>query len=188
MSILTEKLPQSIEVNNENYEINTDFRLWIQFSQAVFSTENEYSRLAMAMCTIFKKLPVNLADALSAMMDFYTMRKKSYNEKVQDNKKVQIFDFDHDAELIFAAFMQQYHIDLTQEKMHWWVFKALLDSLAEDTHFVKVLQYRGKDLSKIKDKELKQFYAKMRKQYELPDKRSETEKERDFAQGMKAMI
>ena len=41
-----------------------------------------------------------------------------------------------------------FNIDLTKDKVHWWKFKAIMNSLPENTEFVKIIRYRsysGKD-------------------------------------------
>ena len=72
--------------------------------------------------------------------------------------------------------------------MHWWTFKTLFDSISEETHFGKILQYRCIDVSQIKDKEMKKFYLKMKKAYALPDNRTDEEKERDFANSLDSLF
>ena len=52
--------------------------------------------------------------------------------------------------------------------MHWWQFRALFKSLNETQEFVKIMRYRATDLSKIKDKEQKAYYQKMKDIYKLP--------------------
>lgn len=184
MNILTKPLPDSVEINGKNYKINTDFKVWIRFAQVIFSAKGEYKALAKVMCEIFKeKIPVSLAEALSAMLDFYTLQKKSRGEE-EGESRAQIFDFDVDSGLIYAAFLQQYRIDLTKADLHWWVFKTLFDNLSEDTQFVKIMQFRCKDISSIKDKEMKNYYIRMKRRYALPDNRSEKEKENAFANAL----
>ena len=79
--------------------------------------------------------------------------------------------------------MEQYHIDLNSTKyLHWWKFKALFNSLNEDVLFCKIMGYRAINLNKIKDKEMKKHYKKLKEFYKLPDMRSEEEKENDFAE------
>jgi len=107
MNILTKPLPESVEINGKEYKIKTDFKIWIRFAQAIFSAKGEYSALADAMCDIFEKIPPSLAGALTAMMDFYTLQKKGDAEE-QKGQRTQIFDFDIDSGLIYAAFLQQY--------------------------------------------------------------------------------
>lgn len=186
MNILTEHLPECVIVGGKEYKIKTDFKSWIRFSQAVFSARGEYKAIAKSMCEIFEELPPNLMGALSAMLEFYTLNKKGDGEEAE-NKKRQIFDFDIDSGLIYAAFLQQYRIDLTKVDIHWWVFKTLFDNLSEDTQFVKVMQFRCKDVSTIKDKEMKNYYIKMKRRYALRDNRSEKEKENAFANALGAI-
>ena len=78
--------------------------------------------------------------------------------------------------------MEQYKIDLNSIKyLHWWKFKALFNDLNENIQFSKIMSYRAMDLSKIKDKDMKKQYRKLKTLYALPDMRSEEEKESDFA-------
>ena len=75
--------------------------------------------------------------------------------------------------------MSQYKIDLYSiDYLHWWKYKALFKGLTEDNEIVKIMGYRSMDLSKIKDKEQKEHYKKLKKMYALPVKVSETEKEK----------
>ena len=57
----------------------------------------------------------------------------------------------------------------------------LFNSLNKNTHFVEIMGYRAIDLSKIKDKEEKARYKKLKRLYNLSDMRTEEEKENDFA-------
>ena len=83
----------------------------------------------------------------------------------------------HDDDYIYAAFMDQYNIDLQDiEYLHWWKFKAMFKSLKEDNEIVKIMGYRSMDLSKIKDKEEKAYYKKMQELYKLPISKDEKEK------------
>ena len=63
-----------------------------------------------------------------------------------------LYDYDIDSALIVSAFADTYGIDLVSSKMHWWQFKAYFAGLNESTRFVKVMSYRGMDLSQFKGK------------------------------------
>lgn len=187
MSILTEKLPDELTINGKQYAIHTDFRVWIKFSQLAFSSQSDMTALAQMLTLIFDKLPNDFKTTIEALLDFYGFQKKGDSAPTQKlNKKV--FDYDADAGYIYAAFLQQYGIDLTTVNMHWWTFKTLFDSISEETHFGKILQYRCIDVSQIKDKEMKKFYLKMKKAYALPDNRTDEEKERDFADSLDSLF
>ena len=53
---------------------------------------------------------------------------------------------------------------------------------------MKIVSYRGADLSKIKDKEQRAFIRRMKTRYVLPDKRSEDEKERDIVTELEGLF
>ena len=110
------------------------------------------------------------------------MEKKNIERLVgtQEESK-QIYSYEFDDELIYSAFRDQYRINLqTIPYLHWWEFKAMFSGLKEDNLIVKIMGYRAMDLSKIKDKEEKKYYKKLKKLYALPDMRTEEQKEADF--------
>lgn len=67
--------------------------------------------------------------------------------------------------------------------MHWWVFRALMESLDESTLFVKILEYRATDTKKMKGEQRK-YYEKLKRLYALPKPRSEQEKEDAIAKAL----
>ena len=80
------------------------------------------------------------------------------------------FDFEQDSDLIYAAFMQAYGIDLFKEqgKLHWWKFSALLNSLPSNTRFSEIVSIRTRPIpapTKYNEKEradlirLKRIYS-----------------------------
>ena len=188
MSILTEHLPCELVICGEKYPIKSDFRIWIKFSQFISSGKRDILELAGIMQNVFETLPPSLEETIAAMLLFCSpVKKRNKSEKGETTQK-KIYDFDYDAELIYAAFMQQYRVDLCTQNLHWQQFKALFDNLTEETQFVKVMQYRSMDLSKVKDKEQKKFYRKMKQLYMLPDERTEEEKRADFERSFAGMF
>lgn len=188
MSMLTEKLPEKVFISGKYYPVCTDFSVWIRFSQLAFSGKSDAVSVAQMLILVFKELPqAKPEEIFSALLDFYSFQ-KSNTATTQEKSSKRVFDYDADAGYIYAAFLQQYNIDLGNVNMHWWTFKTLFDSLSEDTHFGKILQYRCTDTSQIKDKEMKKFYQKMKRAYALPDNRSDEEKERDFAEGLSGLF
>lgn len=82
---------------------------------------------------------------------------------------LQIYSYEYDDEYIFSAFWQEYRIDLTRDRVHWWKFKALLKSLKDDVQFEKIKSYRA---YKGEDKNLKE----LREYYKLPLPKSEQDR------------
>lgn len=58
------------------------------------------------------------------------------------------FDFEQDAEYIFAAFRQAYGIDLAAEKLDWRKFIALFSGLPSGTRMSEIMELRLQPLPK----------------------------------------
>lgn len=201
MSILLGKLPESLEIQGESYDLNTDFRTWIRFESLFTKSQDDgYDAFANACILCFRKtdekpfkLPPSYTDTLKGLLAFYCGKSldeyeelavKKADGSMNNEKSQRIYDFEFDSDYIYAAFMQQYGIDLCQTDMHWWKFKALFAGLTDGTKIADIMQVRAVDLSKIKDKEQKARYIKLKDLYSLPDLRSEEEKENDMASAL----
>lgn len=64
-------------------------------------------------------------------------------KKIADDQKT--MDFEQDAELIYAAFLQTYGIDLyaVRNQMDWRIFLALLKGIPENTELSRTIKIRG---------------------------------------------
>lgn len=185
VNILLDKLPQRTP---SGLKIRTDFRESIKFELLMQDTNiDEKSKIIQALNLYYYNIPENIdiQKAVDEMIYFFSCGKlaEKTNNKVKGNNKEtkQIYSYEFDADYIFSAFLQQYKIDLNSIKyLHWWKFKALMENLSEETQFVKIMGYRALDISKIKDKEEKARYKKIKKLYALPDMRTAEQKEADF--------
>ena len=69
----------------------------------------------------------------------------------QDRKnEKKLIDFEQDAGLIYAAFLQTYAIDLYKQRnqMDWRIFQALLQAIPENTELSRVISLRAQKLPK----------------------------------------
>lgn len=178
-SILTNKLPVDVNINGVLYKINSDYRTSIIFAKIIEENELTEDIIIKILELYYPIIPKDIEQAINYIFWFYTCGKneeeKSKSKSTGKNKK--IYDYEEDAQYIYSAFLSQYKIDLQDiEYLHWWKFKALFESLSEDNEIVKIMQYRAMDLSKIKDKEQKKFYKKMKDIYKLKEKINEEDK------------
>ena len=189
INILIDELPKKAG----NVDINSDFRISILFELLMQDNElSEEEKVEQALILYYPNLEeiTDYKEAIENIIWFYKCGKKEMKENVDEesnmkNRQKQIYSYEFDAEYIYSAFMEQYNIDLNSiEYLHWWKFKALFNSLNENILFSKIMSYRAMDLSRIKDKEMKKYYKKMKDLYSLPDMRSEEEKENDFANAL----
>ena len=187
-NLILDKLPN---FTPNGFKIRTDFRESIKFELLMQNEKiNETDKVKLALNLYFYDIDIKNAEqlkkAINDMLWFYKCGKEEQEEKTSQKAKREntkrIYSYEFDAEYIFSAFMEQYKIDLNKEYLHWWKFKSLFNSLNEEVLFSKIMSYRAMDLSKIKDKDIKKYYKRMKKIYALPDCRSEEEKENDFAE------
>ena len=75
MNILIDKFPDTVCVNGQDYEVETDFREWIRFTKLVEDEDVPWQikcRLLLQWYT--DEIPDDLEEAIEALGDFLTMR------------------------------------------------------------------------------------------------------------------
>ena len=185
MNILIDELPESVEIEGVEYEINTDFRISILFELLMQDPNiSDEEKIEKALELYFIKIPPieYISDVVDIIMDFYSCGKDkliSNGRTTSKGKSKQIYSFEVDADYIYAAFLDQYGIDLQDiEYLHWWKFKALFNALKEDNEIVKIMGYRSINITNDMSKHEKEFYKKMKELYKLPDNISKNDKEK----------
>ena len=180
MNILVDLLPIGLEIDGIEYNINTDFRYWINYTLVLQDdTLTEEEKILTILQLVFiDNIPENLQEAFEKIKWFYNCGEEiraSNSKPIGENKAEKIFNYEHDANYIYSAFMTQYHIDLQDVDLHWWKFQSLFRALDDNLLFSKIKKYRAIDLKDIKDSKEKAFYKKMKKLYALPKEEIEIE-------------
>lgn len=173
MNMLINSVPDGLKIAGTEYKIHTDFSVWIEFEKLLSDeSENAHKTISDVKNLIFcNKQPPPRADeeTVNKILWFYRCGKKL--QKSSHTSEKEIFSYDYDDGYIFSAFLEQYHIDLEQTKLHWWKFHALMLSLSDSTEFVKIMGYRSIEINSKMTASQKAFYQKMKKQYKLPLKK-----------------
>lgn len=95
-------------------------------------------------------LPESTDDAIE-IFRFFLSGKDEDETRVSEPQ----FDFEFDAEEIYASFLKEYSIDLFEVPyMHWKKFIILLSNLSDDSPFRQKVRLRFMDVSGYKGKEL----------------------------------
>lgn len=130
-------LPTSIHALGEDWELQTDFRYWIDYPERMKRvSEGEYD----GYIELFKgDVPTPCAEVAEALNSFFYTPSEIPRGKSGGN----FLSFKYDSDYIFAGFKQAYGIDLMDEPLHWHKFLALLMSLPEDTMMTKIIGYRS---------------------------------------------
>ncbi|EPY2279512.1 bacteriophage Gp15 family protein [Clostridium sporogenes] len=180
MNMLIDLVPTTVEIEGGEYEINSNFRVSILFELLMQDNSiSEEDKIMQALQLYYPVIPTNINMAVDKMLWFYRCGKDMIPSKgIGKGKGVtQIYSFEYDDDYIYSAFLDQYGVDLQDiEYLHWWKFKAMFKALKEDNEIVKIMGYRSMDLSKIKDKEEKNYYRKMQELYKIPIAKDEKDK------------
>jgi len=139
---LLEELPTEWE----GVPIKTDFRQPLRFFRCTKDRGLSPKEKAGIVIRLFFD-PGQLPFVSTELWDFVLFF-VSGGEPEKEDSGSKVFDFEIDAGRVFAAFWQTYGIDLTAEKMHWWVFLELFRALPDDTMLSKVMDIRGREIPK----------------------------------------
>lgn len=163
-------LPKSVNINGREYPIASDFRTWIRIDAIIQDRDIPIEMkpiLAIQYSQIETREPTLATfEALLLFLNGNKPQQKTPGKrsKISEND-APAFRYDWDNDLLYAAFRQQYGINLLKEQMHWFEFRALLNGLTDQTQLVQVMRYRSVDTSKMKGEEkkaaedLKRYYA-----------------------------
>lgn len=192
MNILIDLVPDTVTIDDIEYDINTDFRISIMFELMMQDNSlTDYEKLEIALGLYYPKIPHDPIQAIDSILWFYSCGKI---DDTQTTSNVgcgtsKIYSFEHDAEYIYAAFLDQYGIDLQDiEYLHWWKFRAMFKGLKEDNLISKIMGYRAIKITDDMTEAEKKHYREMKRIYALPDNRTEEEKQIDFDNAIASLM
>lgn len=173
MNILLDGLPSSVEIAGTEVEISTGYRTGIYFEQAIDDWKlTSREKLDTALALYFPGVvfhPSVKEEAVDKLLWFYRCgREKRPESEGGSGGGTKSFSYEHDAGYMYAAFLQAYGIDLTKEDIHWWQFRALFESLPEDTMLVKIIGYRTAEVPPKASSETRQRIERLKRIYALP--------------------
>ena len=179
MNLLLDKPIDYIVVDGRKIELNTDYRLWIEFSIRIQEmTDYNTNDVIDAIKPLIKSTDVYFTvDLLQAIIDFY-----AFGAERETKSQKPSFDFEFDGNAIYTSFILDYG-NILDGQLHWHIFKSLLEGLSEETPLMRRIQIRNMDLSKI-DKAKRAEARKLKKSVQLPDRRTPEQKEQDFISQM----
>lgn len=146
-------------------KIKTDFRQVLKFFRLIENKNiDEMTKAKNVINLFFEDIPPD-SDRIWEFIQHYISCGK--DDKKDDENTEKVFDFIVDSGRIFSAFYQVYGIDLTVEKIHWFVFLQLLQDLTDDTKFKQVIDIRTKKINKNDSNEYKRELRKLKELYRI---------------------
>lgn len=169
---LTKALPNTVTCHGRAFSVYTDYRIWMRFEIQIL---NWHEGDDFPIDYLFKnEVPFNpdIADLLAFSRPYSELPRRMQDEDVT------VIDWEIDGELIYAAILGQYGIDLFEVKdLHWHKFLAMIKGLNEQTRMREVMQYRA--YKKETGKNIDQ-YERLRDAWEI--RRLTSEEEREIAE------
>lgn len=129
-------LPESVEVSGRLVPIHTGHPYIIRFLGLL-----EKKSPLSSFDFIYREPPKNTDERVARfkkVLDFIEARSPLPRNATGGEK---VLDYTLDADLIYAAFMECYGIDLFARPLHWWKFQALLSGIT-GTKLNDVISYR----------------------------------------------
>lgn len=159
--LLTKELPECVDVGGVAYPINTDFRAGIEFETLI--QKGGASFFDVLSLFFGAQIPPDYEAALQAVMLFYCCGDMP-EQKGTPKTTNQAYSFEVDSAAIYADFWRYYGINLWEDNLHWWIFRALLSGLPEKSEFQQRVYYRTcdtKDLPKNEKKRVLKIREKI---------------------------
>ena len=136
---LLKALPNTVICSGRAFSVYTDFRVWMRFE---IQLANWHEGEPFSIDYLFKN-DVPVRPDLSELLAF-SRPHSELPRKISDDDDAIILDWEIDAELIYAAILGQYGIDLFETPdLHWHKFLAMIKGLNESTKLREVMQYRA---------------------------------------------
>lgn len=172
MNVLIDKLPTKIKVNDNIYNINSDFRTIINIILAFEDKELTNNEQVYIMLKNLYKEEVRQEDTYEAMKKALKFIDGGIEPELEnDIKPKRIYSFKKDGNYIFSGINQTHHINLSEnENMHWWVFLSFFMDMSTDCTFGELVYYRKRKNENKLTKEEKEQYKKIKKLVDLDEK------------------
>lgn len=158
-------LPDAVEVSGRFYQVKTGHSYWFRFSEIL---EQDKVYLTDADYLYIDEPPEDRQAGFDALSKFYYEPKVVPRTDGESGER--ILDYSIDSDLIYAAILQCYKIDLYEKQYHWHKVRAMIAGL-HDTKLNEILGYRC--VTPGKNKEL----AKAKAAWALPQKVDASTKE-----------
>ena len=177
--------PEYVKIGIEKYKINTDFRVAIECNSIAMREDiGEYEKSLAIIYRLFGDKGLNDFDNHIKLLEL-GQRYLNLDKDFENDREEPDMDFKQDASYIRASFMSDYHIDLSNTKMHWWTFYNLINGLSDSELgnccvLNKIRNLRNIDIKEIKDKKEQEKIIKAQKRVALKKKQNAlTEEEKE---------
>lgn len=180
--MLHEKLPDSVTVNGRRYRLDLDFRNVLRMMDVMDRKDMlPGARAYVALKCVMKRPPKDAAPVLAAVnaLLFPARKKPEKREKLTDLKQ--------DADLIRAAFLQSYGVNLWRDRLHWFEFSGLLACIPGGSRYADIIGIRARPMPEATKYNAKEREWLMKAKAEYAVEMTAEEQERSYQEGLHNM-
>lgn len=169
-NVLLDKLPTEYE----GFPIDSDFQTGIQLWQILEDeTLSNYEKNEMCRELLFldkdeEGNPIELPDIGVALKGVQWFLSEWYKDRTDGEDNSRVMDYDIDQWRIYSAFRTQYGINLNTDKLHFWEFMGLLNTLNECA-FTRIAGIRQQKLTKNMSQDERRALKKIKERYALAE-------------------
>lgn len=172
------ELPTSINVDDRNFDIRTDYRIVLR----IFCAFNDPELTAREKWQVMLELLVidyeHIQDVGSAINECVKFLNAGRTETEKTSGEKRLYDWEQDEQMIFSGINKVAGHDVrSDDYMHWWTFLGLFMEIGEGTFSYVVGIRDKKNRNKKLEKSEQEFYRKNKSLIDLHKKYSEVEKE-----------
>ena len=167
------KYPEYVEIEGKRYKINTDFRYAIECNR-IAEDENigDYERALAVIYTLFGDEGINTPEHYERLLKLALKYLSCGKGEVHIREEEKDMDYIQDMDYIEASFMSDYHMDLSNTKMHWWKFINLMNGLSNSEMgnccvLNRIRYIRNYDMKDVKDPKERQKILDAKEQVAL---------------------
>lgn len=179
---LYETPPDVITVGRRRYRVDLDFRNVLRMMETLDREDLlQEAREYRALRCVCRHPPRKYKPLFVAVLSLLFPGAKS------ESGGPKLTSFEQDADLIRAAFLQAYGINLYHDRLHWLEFISLLHSIPEGSRYAEIVSIRARPMpeaTKYNEKE-REWLAKAKAIYAV--QLTEKEREASLQAGLHSM-
>ena len=164
-------LPAAVSVGGKLYAVKTDFHDVLRFYALAAEGGRQYADFDFMYTD--DGVPTDRAAGFAALLALFEAE-NPLPRAVGAQSAETLVSYELDADLIYAAFYEQYGIDLLTAHLHWYQFKALFAAL-HGTKLNDVMGYRAYDENDRR--ELKAIHRELKEAWRIEPPLTAAEKQ-----------
>ena len=162
------KLPTTLDIDEKEYKIRTDYRIVLTIFEAFNDVElKDNEKIYVMLELLYEKKPDNLEEAIK-QANWFLDGGKQYEEF---NKTKKVMDWEQDESIIFSAVNKVAGCE-TREKeyIHWWTFLGYFSEIGEGLFSTVINIRQKKNRGKKLEKYEQEFYRNNKQLIDLKQK------------------